>query len=93
MYVSTQLTPELELEGYAREFMRRVQSLRKDAGLTKEQQISLTVQLSEKLQEAVRTFESQIKYKCGVENIISDAVSSSQKQTGKIKEESFEIGF
>ncbi|MBX3001457.1 MAG: class I tRNA ligase family protein, partial [Caldilineaceae bacterium] len=41
--VTTKLTPELELEGHARELVRRVQQLRKDAGLEISDRIALCV--------------------------------------------------
>src|SRR5690606_12550898 len=41
--VTTTLTPELELEGHARELVRRIQQLRKDAGLDISDRIVLTV--------------------------------------------------
>lgn len=41
--VTTELTPELELEGHARELVRRVQQLRKDSGLEISDRINLTV--------------------------------------------------
>ncbi len=41
--VTTRLTPELELEGHARELVRRVQQLRKDAGLAISDRIVLYV--------------------------------------------------
>jgi isoleucyl-tRNA synthetase len=41
--VTTALTPELELEGHARELVRRVQQLRKDAGLEISDRIVLSV--------------------------------------------------
>ncbi len=41
--VTTTLTPELALEGHAREVVRRVQQLRKDAGLEISDRIVLTV--------------------------------------------------
>ncbi len=42
--VTTTITPELELEGHSREVVRRVQQLRKDAGLDISDRIVLYLQ-------------------------------------------------
>ncbi len=43
LYLNKELTPELELEGFAREIMRRIQNLRKKAGLQKKDRIDLFI--------------------------------------------------
>lgn len=43
VYIDTKLTPELEAEGYAREVVRRVQSLRKESGLKKRDKVELSI--------------------------------------------------
>jgi isoleucyl-tRNA synthetase len=49
------LTPELELEGLAREVIRNVQTARKDAGLEMSDRIALVLQTDDaKLKEAIR---------------------------------------
>ncbi len=64
VYLNTELTKELEKEGLARELMRRVQDLRKKAGLKKEDKVELDV--SDKM---FKNFSSQIKLKCGVSKL------------------------
>jgi len=49
----TELTPELELEGLAREFVRRVQELRKSADLKVDDRIDIQFTASERLLTAV----------------------------------------
>jgi isoleucyl-tRNA synthetase len=49
----TQLTPELEMEGLAREFIRRVQEFRKESELDIADRILVTYTASEKLSKAV----------------------------------------
>ncbi len=56
----TTLTPELEHEGLAREFVRRVQSLRKDSGLDISDRICMRYQASPKLDEAIQNFREYI---------------------------------
>ncbi len=43
VYLNLQLTPELESEGYTREIVRRIQQLRKEQMLTKQDAIKLTI--------------------------------------------------
>jgi hypothetical protein len=45
------ITPELEAEGFAREFARKIQAERKNAGLKKGDMISLKVSCDKKLRE------------------------------------------
>jgi isoleucyl-tRNA synthetase len=52
--LDTKMTPELEAEGYAREFARKVQAERKDAGLRKGDIISLRVSCDKKLREMLK---------------------------------------
>lgn len=56
----TDLTPELVQEGLAREFVRRVQDLRKQAGLDIADRIVLYYQATEGLQRAIERFEEYI---------------------------------
>jgi len=57
----TELTPELVNEGLVREFVRRVQSLRRDADLEIADRINLYFTASTRLTEAVQAFEDYIK--------------------------------
>ena len=57
----TEMTPELVNEGLVREFVRRVQSLRKDADLDIADRIHLYYTASERLVTAIRAFEDYIK--------------------------------
>ncbi|MGE5264340.1 MAG: class I tRNA ligase family protein [Acidobacteriota bacterium] len=54
--LDTELTPELVEEGLAREFVRRVQDLRKSAGLEVSDHIRLFYTATPKLAQAVETF-------------------------------------
>ncbi|MBR1606685.1 MAG: isoleucine--tRNA ligase, partial [Clostridia bacterium] len=51
--LDTTLTPELIEEGYAREFVSKVQSMRKDAGFDVTDRIDITCQCGEKLKSAL----------------------------------------
>ncbi len=56
----TELTPELVAEGQAREFVRRVQDLRKDVGLDMADRIRLYVQASPAMVAAIRQHSEYI---------------------------------
>ena len=61
VYVDTELTDELEAEGYAREVIRRVQEMRKELDLDVEQAIRLDVQVfDERVGELVARHEELI---------------------------------
>jgi isoleucyl-tRNA synthetase len=57
----TELTPELEAEGLAREFVRRVQDLRKQAELEIADRIEIHYQTSPKLEKAIQDFDAYIR--------------------------------
>jgi len=57
----TDLTPELVNEGLVREFVRRVQSLRKDADLDIADRINLYFSATDQLTDAIKAFEDYIK--------------------------------
>jgi isoleucyl-tRNA synthetase len=57
----TELTPDLEREGLAREFVRRVQDLRKQAEYDIADRIAIVYQVSPKLEAAIRMFDEYIR--------------------------------
>ncbi|MDP3733917.1 MAG: class I tRNA ligase family protein [Nanoarchaeota archaeon] len=63
VYVNVERTEELELEGYAREIMRHLQSLRKKAGLEKSDRINVFLKVP--LGMKVEQFVGDIKEKVG----------------------------
>lgn len=68
--LDTEITPELQAEGDAREFMRQVQELRKKAGLQASDRITLTVQTSDGGEAVVTTFQTDIEKTVGADSII-----------------------
>jgi isoleucyl-tRNA synthetase len=59
--LETELTPELIREGVAREFVKNVQNLRKDADFVVDQQIRITYNGDDEVQSAVEVFAEWIK--------------------------------
>jgi isoleucyl-tRNA synthetase len=61
LFIDTSLTPELEAEGFAREIVRRIQSMRKELDLDVEQKISTIIKIDENKQNSLKKWESYIK--------------------------------
>jgi len=59
--ITTELTPELAQEGQARELVRNIQQLRKDAGLEISDRIDLTISDSSEMASLLENFGSYIK--------------------------------
>jgi isoleucyl-tRNA synthetase len=59
--LDTTITPELEKEGIAREFVNRVQNLRKEAGFEVTDRIEIAVQAPEKVANAIQEMADYIK--------------------------------
>jgi isoleucyl-tRNA synthetase len=75
----TDLTPELVAEGLAREFVRRVQELRKQAELDIADRIRLQVQATPRLATAIAAYQEYIKGETlAVELAMVDALSVSE---------------
>jgi len=69
--LDTKITPDLVKEGKLREFIREVQDLRKEAGLSVLDKIILTYKKDSDLEDIVNTFYDVIKEKLLVEEIIA----------------------
>ena len=97
VYVNVEMTPELEAEGYAREVMRRIQTLRKKAGLEKKQRIVLHVKADEELVNMLRNFEEQIMERVGAEHMKITTMNPARKHEWvsieKIKNKEVQIAF
>jgi len=69
VFLNTVITPELKREGEARELIRTIQELRKEAGLSPEDDIFLKVETTESGKEIIETEMEQIKKITGTEKI------------------------
>lgn len=87
VYLNAETNKELELEGFAREIMRKVQSLRKDTGLKKNDEIVLYLETDKELEKNLVKFEDSIKDRCGAkqikfalpaENIVSEKIKDKE---------------
>ncbi|MDP1676955.1 MAG: isoleucine--tRNA ligase [Bacteroidota bacterium] len=59
--LDTEITPELRIEGFAREFVSRIQNLRKDSGLEVTDRISIAYSCGDQLAEALYKSTEYIK--------------------------------
>lgn len=82
----TQLTPELIYEGLSREFVRRVQALRKAAGLEISDRIQLAYVATPLLAEAIKANEAYIK----AETLSVDLINQDPPQQWFASEDEFD---
>ncbi|MEK6936484.1 MAG: isoleucine--tRNA ligase [Nanoarchaeota archaeon] len=87
--LDTEITKELEEEGYYREIMRRVQDLRKKNNLQREDKINLDISFNVNLKK----FEKEIKERAGVKTLSFNGKKRKESAKGKIKDEEFEVSF
>ncbi len=94
VYVNSTRTPELELEGFARELVRQIQDNRKQAGLSKEDTIVCYVVTSMK---GLDKLDHDIAQRVGADKVtISDKPCKEKMQhkfEAVVKDEKFEISF
>ena len=86
--IDSRITPELRAEGLAREVVRRVQSMRKDAGFDIADRITTYYQAEEELSTAFATWEDYIKAETLSLKLVSgdppeDAFTKSHKVDGQ----------
>jgi len=91
--VTTELTTELEHEGHAREMVRQIQSLRKDAGLEITDRISLTISESALVNDVLSSFGEYVKEETLATSLsVSATVSESDTTVVKLGDAEVTIG-
>ena len=93
--ISTERTPELEAEGFAREVARRIQQLRKTAGLEKADRITANVATRDKtVRDAIRGHASFVKDRCGADDlVVGETLGDVEcRADEKVKGASFSVG-
>lgn len=73
--LDTTITPALAAEGMAREFMRAVQGMRKDADLAPADQIDVTVEADDALITALETHRALIEKTVGARQLVFSSVT------------------
>jgi isoleucyl-tRNA synthetase len=90
-------TQELDIEGYAREIMRRVQAARKKAGLEKTDRILLYIQTDEELKQWLEPWKEKIQLKVGASKMriaVEESVKKHKHVTEeKVKDKKFFLHF
>ena len=91
--VTTELTTELEHEGHAREMVRQIQSLRKDAGLEITDRIRLTVAESDLVNTVLAQFGEYVKEETlATELAVSPTVGESDTTVVKLGDVDVTVG-
>ncbi len=96
IFLDKERSRDLVAEGFAREVVRRVQSARKTAGLTKTQQIDLNIQAGDELKGHLLGHEDMLKAKTGARKVkITTEASAGMKYTAEdnVKGVRFTISF
>ncbi len=93
MRIDTNLTPELEQEGYARELIRRIQAKRKEIKLEKNDKIDVLIISAYSL----KTWKKEIKKKVGAQKLTfakkRPTQTHAQESTEKIRDKEFIVLF
>ncbi len=96
-YLNTERNVELEAEGYAREVMRHIQQLRKEAGFEKVDRIILAIKASTIMKPLLEKFKVEIEEKVGAESMDVSVSQPSRKYPHQgefsVKQESFSVWF
>ena len=90
--LDTTLTPELINEGLAREFVNRVQNMRKDAGLEVTDRIRINFEAPSRVAEAVQRLSDYIKSETLATQVTSGRDSAEHWEKWDIDGEPCEIG-
>lgn len=93
LLLDTELTPELEAEGFARELVRRIQSMRKELNLDVEKHIQTQVNLPDDHQDAICEWKEYIANETRSSPFeFSSIVRGEHVKTWKINDVSVDIG-
>ena len=82
--IDTELTEDLISEGYAREFVNRVQNMRKDLGLDVMDRIDVSLQSDKKLVDYIIKFADYIKTEVLAKELTTDLNTNGFKQEWEI---------
>lgn len=80
--LDTKITPELKMEGDARDLIRAIQELRKAKDLKPSDRISITIQTSDEGETVVKTFEAEIKKVVGADSVTFGDATGEEVKAG-----------
>ena len=93
LIMDTELTPELEAEGFAREIVRRIQSMRKELDLEVEDKINTNIEIQQDKVEILKKWLAYIKNETRTEEIFfNKKILGSLKKEWKINDIKIKIG-
>ena len=78
--LDTNLTPELIEEGFVREVISKIQTMRKDAGFEVMDHISISMQDNDKVKEIISRNEAEIKSEVLAESVVYDTAKGFTKE-------------
>lgn len=84
MVLDTEITSELEMEGNMRELLRQIQSLRKIAGLSPDDHVSLHVETDTAGRDVIEKFETEIKETAGITEFIFGSVDAEESKVNDL---------
>lgn len=87
VYIDTLTNPVLEGEGFAREVMRRIQQMRKDAGMVKKDSIVLSITGD----YALHTWKKEILEKVGAKTLVFEKKSYRVSEEFSVKGKTFAV--
>jgi isoleucyl-tRNA synthetase len=90
--LDTTLTPELVNEGLAREFVNRVQNMRKDAGLEVTDRIQIHYETSDRVVQAINRMAEYVKSETLATQITSGRNGAEHWEKWEIDGDPCEIG-
>jgi isoleucyl-tRNA synthetase len=93
LLLDTELTPELKAEGFARELIRRIQSMRKELDLDVEQHIETQVVISKEYEKAIEDWKEYIAHETRSDPfVLTESVDGKQVKKWNINEVTVTIG-
>jgi len=96
-YLDKTRTKELDAEGMCRELMRKVQAMRKEVGLVKQDRIGLFIQVDEETVNSLKPWNDMIKDKVGANQMNltynEPAKMHQHKKKVKVKDKEFMVEF
>lgn len=90
--LDTTITEELKNEGIARDLVRFIQDMRKEAGYELTDRIIVGIEASEKLLKQIKPFEDYIKKETLAKEITTELESAEKEEKVKIEGEEIKIG-
>ena len=90
--LDTNLTPELIAEGLAREFVNRVQNMRKEAGYNVADRIRVSFRAPEEVTQAIDKLADYVKNETLAVELIADNVDGDYTKEWKVGDYNVEIG-